>query len=483
MSTAVPTRRPDPARPTAEASPAGASRRRPAPVWLALLAASLPMFMATLDNLVMTGALPVISRHLNPSVEQLQWFVNAYTLTFATLMIPIATLGDRLGRRRTFVVGIAVFALGSIGSALSSTPAELITARALQGVGGAAIMPLSLALLAGAVPASRRAMAIGVWGGVSGLGVALGPVVGGAVVDGLSWQAIFWLNVPVAAVAVPLALRGLRESRRVAVRLDVTGLLLSAAGVLLGVWAIVGANDRGWTSATTIGMLVAAVALLVGFVVRERRTDHPLVPLRLFRSRSFSVSNAASFAFSVGMFGAVFLLTQFLQIGGGYSPFAAGLRTLPWTAAPMLVAPVAGMLAPRFGVRPFVAGGLVLQTAALGWLAALVGPTVDYPALVPAFVLAGVGMGLTFAPVATAVLAGLKESDHATASSVNSTIREVGVALGVAVLTAVFLAADGAFTPAAFSAGLTPALWTGTAVLAVGAAVSFLMPRGTGKEH
>ncbi|MGC5168444.1 MFS transporter [Luteimicrobium sp. DT211] len=481
MSTAAPARQPGPAAP---AEPARRAHPRPAaPVWLALLAASLPMFMATLDNLVMTGALPVISRHLNPSVEQLQWFVNAYTLAFATLMIPLATLGDRLGRRRTFVAGIAVFALGSVGSALSSTPTELIAARALQGVGGAAIMPLSLALLAGAVPAARRAMAIGVWGGVSGLGVALGPVVGGAVVDGLSWQAIFWLNVPVAAVAIPLALRGLRESERVSVRLDVTGLVLSAAGILLGVWAIVGANDRGWGSATTVGMLVAAVLLLVAFVVRERRTDHPLVPLRLFRSRSFSVSNVASLAFSVGMFGAVFLLTQFLQIGGGYSPFAAGLRTLPWTAAPMLVAPVAGMLAPRFGVRPFVAGGLVLQTVALGWIAALIGPTVDYPSFVPAFVLAGVGMGLTFAPVATAVLSGLPESDHATASSVNATIREVGVALGVAVLTAVFLAAGGAFTPAAFADGLEPALWVGTAVLGVGAACSFLMPRATGKER
>ncbi|MFC8733381.1 MFS transporter [Luteimicrobium sp. NPDC057192] len=474
MSTAVSTRRPS--------SAPGVRRQRTAPVWLALVAASLPMFMATLDNLVMTGALPVISRHLSPSVEQLQWFVNAYTLAFATLMIPLATLGDRLGRRRTFVVGIAVFALGSIGSALSGTPTELIAARTLQGVGGAAIMPLSLALLAGAVPATKRAMAIGVWGGVSGLGVALGPVVGGAVVDGLSWEAIFWLNVPVAAVAIPLALRGLRESERVSVRLDVAGLVLSAAGVLLGVWAIVGANDRGWGSATTVGMLVAAVALLVAFVVRERRTDHPLVPLRLFRSRSFSVSNAASLAFSVGMFGAVFLLTQYLQIGGGYSPFAAGLRTLPWTAAPMLVAPVAGMLAPRFGVRPFVAGGLVLQTVALGWLAALVGQTVDYPSFVPAFVLAGVGMGLTFAPVATAVLAGVPETDHATASSVNATIREVGVALGVAVLTAVFLAAGGAFTPATYADGLKPALWVGTAVVGVGAVVSFLMPRSTGKE-
>ncbi len=477
MSTAVPTRRPTPA-------PVGSGRPRPAaPVWLALVATSLPLFMATLDNLVMTGALPVISQHLHPSVEQLQWFVNAYTLTFATLMIPLATLGDRLGRRRTFVAGIVVFALGSIGSALSTDPTQLIAARTLQGLGGAAIMPLSLALLAGAVPASRRAMAIGISGGVSGLGVALGPVVGGAVVDGLSWQGIFWLNVPVAVVAIPLVLRGLPESARTSVRLDVTGLVLSAAGVLLGVWAIVGANDRGWGSATTVGMLVAAAVLLVGFVLQERRAAHPLVPLRLFRSRSFSVANVAGFAFSMGMFGAVFLLTQYLQIGGGYSPFAAGVRTLPWTAAPMVVAPIAGALSARFGVRPFVSVGLVLQAVALGWLALLVGPDLSYPSVVPAFVLAGVGMGMTFAPVSTAILAGQPERDHATASSVNATIREVGVALGVAVLTAVFLAGGGAFTPATFADGLTPALWVGTAVVAAGAAVSFLMPRSTGKER
>ena len=197
---------------TAPPVPASRSSRRAVPVGLALAAASLPMFMSTLDNLVMTSALPVIQRALSASVEQLQWMMNSYTLAFATLMLPAATLGDRWGRRRVFLVGIAVFTLASMGSALSTTTSALIAARALQGVGAAAIMPLSLTLLAGAVPASRRAMAIGVWGGVSGLGVALGPVIGGAVVDGFSWQGIFWLNVPVAVVAIPLILRALPES-------------------------------------------------------------------------------------------------------------------------------------------------------------------------------------------------------------------------------------------------------------------------------
>ncbi|MGM7421455.1 DHA2 family efflux MFS transporter permease subunit [Cellulosimicrobium sp. ES-005] len=467
--------------PSAAHAPPEAGPRRARPVALALVAASLPMFMATLDNLVVTGALPVISAALRPTVEELQWFVNAYTLTFAALMLPAAALGDRFGRRRVFVAGIALFTLASAGAALASTPGALVAARAVQGAGAAAILPLSLALLVGAVPPARRALAIGVWSGVSGLGVALGPLVGGAVVEGLSWEAIFWLNVPVALVAVPLVLAGLRETFGRRQPFDVPGLLLAGSGILLAVWGIVDAERRGWGSGATIATLSLATALLVLFVVHESRTAHPLVPLRLFRSRSFSAANVASLAFAVGMFGAVFLLTQFLQVGLGFSPLEAGVRTLPWTAAPMVVAPLAGALAGRLGTRPLVVGGLVLQAAALGWMAALVGSGTSYAALVPAFVLAGVGMGLTFAPVSTAALAGVGDADHATASGVNATVREVGVALGVAVLTAAFLGAGGALTPAAFATGLAPALALGTAVLVVAVVAGLAIPRGTGR--
>ncbi|WP_223404354.1 MFS transporter [Occultella gossypii] len=459
--------------------PAGAPpTTRVVPVWLALLAASLPMFMATLDNLVMTGALPVIAAELHPSVEQLQWFVNAYTLAFATFMIPAATLGDRLGRRRVFLAGIVVFTLGSVAAALSGSSEALIAARALQGVGAAAILPLSLTLLADAVPDHRRPLAIGVWGGVSGLGIAIGPLVGGAVVEGVNWAAIFWLNVPVAAVAIPLAIRGLRATRGRRQRLDLPGLVLAGTGILVGVWAIVDANEAGWSSVRIIAMLAAAVVLLVLFVLRQARTDHALVPLRLYRLRSFSAANAAAFTFSLGMFGAVFLLTQFLQISQGFSPLEAGVRTLPWTAAPMLVAPLAGVLAGRIGVRPLVVTGLALQTVALGWMAWSIhtDPSV-YAALVPAFVLAGLGMGLTFAPLSTAVLADVAESERATASSVNSTMREIGVTLGVAVLTAVFLGAGGGFEPGTYARGLVPALAVGAATLAVATGVSMFLPR------
>src|SRR6478735_9652644 len=270
-------------------------RRSRGRVAVALVAASLPMFMATLDNLVISSALPVIRADLGASVEQLQWFVNAYTLSFATLMLGASTLGDRLGRRRVFVGGISIFALASIGSAMASTPAQLIAARALQGIGGAAILPLSLTLLAAAVPPARRAMAIGVWGGVAGLGVALGPLIGGAVVEGVSWQAIFWINVPIALVAIPFILRALPESYGRREPLDVLGLALVGAGVFTGVWGITRGNIDGWTSTRVVVALVASLVLLVAFLLRENRTRYPLIPLRLFRSRSFSIANIAGF--------------------------------------------------------------------------------------------------------------------------------------------------------------------------------------------
>ena len=469
-----------PAPPRMPDAPSLARRRGTA---LALVAASVPMFMATLDNLVMTTALPVLHTELSASLEQLQWMVNAYTLSFATLMIAAATLGDRWGRRRVFVAGIVVFALASVASALATSAELLIAARAVQGAGAAAIMPLSLTLLAAAVPAARRAMAIGIWGGVSGLGVALGPVVGGAVVDGISWEAIFWINVPVAVVAVPLVLWALPESHGRRQPLDLAGLALAGAGILALVWAIIRGNDDGWGSARVVGGMLLGAALLGAFLLREQRTRYPLIPLRLFRVRSFAVANASALVFSFGVFGLVFLLAQYLQIGMGYTPLEAGIRTLPWTAAPMVFAPIAGALAPRVGVRPLLAAGLALQAAGLAWQGLIVGTDgLVYADLVPGLALAGIGMGLTFAPSATAVLFDMAPDDHGTASSVNATIREIGGALGVAALVAVFTAADGTLTPDGYVAGLQPAALVAAAVVAVGALVVLVgMPRDTGR--
>ncbi len=457
----------------AEAAPAPPRGR---PLWLTLLAVSLPMFMATLDNLVMTSALPVINVDLHASVSQLEWFMNAYTLAFATLMLAAAGVGDRWGRRRVFVGGIALFTAGSVASALSSTPVSLIVGRAVQGVGAAAILPLSLALLAGAVPEARRALAIGIWGGVSGLGVALGPVIGGAIVDGISWQAIFWINLPVALIAVPLVFAALDETRSMRVRLDPGGVLLAGAAVFLLVWGIVHGNDYGWTAPGVVLPLAAAALLTGAFVAWELRATQPVMPMRLFRSRNFTLANVIAVAFSLGMLGAVFLLVQYLQVVMGYSPLEAGLRTLPWTGAPMIVAPLAGVLAPRLGLRTLLVAGMVAQAGSLAWMAALLGPGMAYGSLVAPMVLAGVGMGLTFAPVATAVLVDVPDADHAAASSANSTLREVGVALGIAVLTAVFLGAGGTISPAGFDGALQPALLVGAASVAAGAVAALLLP-------
>ena len=451
----------------------GASRGRRVPVWLALVAASLPMFMATLDNLVMTSALPVIRADLGSTVSQLSWFMNAYTLAFASFMLPAATLGDRLGRRRVMIAGLSVFTLASIASALSTSSEALIAARAVQGVGAAAIMPLSLTLLASSVPERRRAMAIGIWGGVSGLGVALGPVVGGAVVEGVSWQAIFWLNIPVSLVALPLLMLAVRESRGTWQRLDPVGTALLGGAVFLGIWGIVHGNDDGWGALGVLAPLVLAGLLVPAYLLWARGRDHAVLPLRLFASRGFSVANVIGLTFTIGMFGTVFLLAQYLQVVQGYSPLEAGLRTLPWTAAPMVVAQIAGALASRTGLRALLLVGLTLQTGSLVWFAWLTEHGSAYSAFLVPLAMAGVGMGLTFAPSATAVLQGLPDGDFATASSANSTVREFGVALGIALLTAVFLGNGGQISPEGYDGAIGPALLTGAAAVAValGAAV------------
>jgi EmrB/QacA subfamily drug resistance transporter len=441
-----------------------------------LAAVGIPTFMVTLDNLVVTNALPVIKGELGASLSDLQWFVNAYTLSFAALLLTAAAIGDRLGRRRMFLVGITLFTLASAACALATEPWMLTAFRAIQGIGAAAVMPLSLTLLAGAVPEKQRSAAIGIWGGISGLGVAVGPVVGGAVVDGLNWQWIFWLNVPVGVFAVVLAARVLTESRGTAKRLDLLGLVLATAGVLSIVWGVVHGADDGWTSGTVLGSLIAGVVLLAAFVGWERRTAAPMLPLRLFSVRSFSVVNVVSFTFSVGVFGSVFLLAQFFQVVQHYTPFQSGVRTLPWTAAPLVVAPIAGLIVDRVGPRTLIVIGQFFLAGALGWIALITSATVQYGDFVVPFVLAGVGMGLTFAPSASVVMNSASDADRGVASGTNNTIREVGVAMGVAVLASVFASAGSYESPVRYADGLVPAVWTGAAIVAVGAVVALLLP-------
>lgn len=448
------------------------------PVWLAIVAASLPMFMATLDNLVMTNALPVIHQDLGATVEQLQWFVNAYTLSFATFILLAVALGDRFGRRTIFTVGIVIFTLASAAAALSINPTELIIARAVQGVGGAALMPLSLTLLAGSVPRRLRPLAIGIWGGISGLGVAAGPLVGGAVIEGWNWQGIFWINVPVGIIAVPLALLALPNSFGAKLRADVLGVVLVGVGVLAVVFGIVRGNTAGWDSLQVMGSLVVGAVLLVAFVIWESRSSAPLLPLQLFRDRSFSVAIVVGVTFSFGMFGSVFILIQFLQVVQGASPLQAAVQTTPWTLAPMIIAPLAGIFAPRVGTRILIVAGLALEAIAMFWLAFIITATVPYLDMLAPFIIAGIGMGLVFAPVSTAVLATIPDRDHAKASGTNSTLREIGIALGVAVLTAVFTGAGGQLTPTGYVHAAIPAIVVGAAVLAGSALIALFLPSG-----
>src|SRR6266540_2225024 len=383
---------------------------------------SVALFMVTLDNLVVTMALPSIRLDLGASIEDLEWTVNAYTLSFAVLLLTGAALGDRFGRRRLFAIGLGIFTVASAAAALAPNVESLIAARAVQGVGGAVITPLTLTILSAAVPADKRGLALGAWGGIGGLGVALGPVVGGAVVEGLSWQWIFWLNVPIGVVLAPLAARRLTESFGPDSRLDLRGLGLASLGLLGIVWGLVRGNSVGWGSGEIVGALALGVAFVVTFVLWELRAAAPMLPMRYFRNRTFAATNVASLFMFFGMFGSIFLLAQFLQTVQGYSPLSAGLRTLPWTAMPIFVAPLAGALSDRIGGRPLMAVGLALQAGGLAWVAAVSTPTMAYASIVVPFSLRDVDMALFFAPVANVVLSSVRRSEEGKASGTNNAI-------------------------------------------------------------
>jgi len=458
--------------------------RRGAGAGWAVVASSVPMFMVSLNNLVVTNALYVIGQDMSADVEQLQWVVNAFILAFAGLLLTGAALGDRFGHRRVFLWAIAVFSAGSVACALAGSVAALIAARVVQGIGAAAVLPLSLTLLAAAVPERKRSLAIGLWGGINGMAVAVGPLVGGAVIEGLDWQWIFWINVPVGLVAVPLVLWAIRESRGADRSLDLLGMLLVCSAVTVTVWGIVEAHDAGWASTRILAAFGLAAALLVAFVLWERRVAYPLLPLRFYRVPAFVLSNLSSLTMFFGVFGSIFFLAQYLQGPLGFSAFEAGLRTLPWTAMPMFVAPLAGAFTDRIGGGRLITVGLLLQAAGLGWIATLATADLAYARLVPPMVLAGLGMGLVFAPLSAVVLGSVRPNEAGKASGANNTVREVGGALGIAVLVTVF---QGYFddtvirSPAdaaqAFVNGMVPAIWVGVAVVVLGAVAAAFIPR------
>lgn len=449
--------------------------RRGGAAW-ALVITSVAGFMAALDNLVVTTALPSIRRDLGGALGDLEWTVSAYTLTFAVLLMFGAALGDRFGRRRLFLAGLTVFTGASAAAAMAPGINSLIAARAVQGVGAAIMMPLTLTLLTAAVPAAKRGMAYGIWGAVNGLAVASGPLIGGSLTEHVSWHWIFWLNVPLGLALLPLARLRLAESYGSGAALDIPGTLLASGGLFGIVYGLVRGPADGWTSALVLTGLFAGAALLTGFVLYGVRAKNPMLPMRLFRSRAFSGINAASLLMFLGMFGSIFLLSQYMQGVLGYSPTEAGLRMLPWTGMPMLVAPIAGILSDRIGGRPVVAAGLFLQAVGLGYMALVATANASYAAQLPALIISGVGMALYFAPAANLVMSSVRPQEQGIASGANNALREVGGALGVAIMSSIFAAQGGYESGQAFVDGLRPALVTGSAVVALAGIAALLIP-------
>jgi EmrB/QacA subfamily drug resistance transporter len=437
---------------------------------------SVALFMVTLDNLVVTTALPVIRTDLHASLSELEWTVNAYTLTFAVLLLTGAALGDRFGRRLMFTIGLAIFTAASAAAAVAPTPAALDLARAAQGVGGAIVMPLTLTILSAAVPAERRGLALGAWGGIGGLAVAFGPLFGGAVVSGISWHWIFWLNVPIGLVLAPLALTRLTETHGPSSKLDLPGLVLVSTGLFGIVWGLVRGNSVGWGSPEIVGALTLGAIVTALFVLWELRAPAPMLPMRFFRNRTFTLTNVSSLFMFFGMFGSIFLLSQFFQTVQGYSPFGSGLRILPWTAMPIFIAPIAGAMSDRVGGHRLMGVGLSLQAIGLAWIASVSTPTTPYDELVAPFVISGIGMALFFAPVANVVLSAVRPQEQGQASGANNAIRELGGVFGVAVLASIFAHYGGYGSGTSFVDGMTVSVWVGAVVVAAGAVAAFLVP-------
>ncbi|MEU4588489.1 MFS transporter [Kitasatospora aureofaciens] len=448
-------------------------------VWT-LVITSLAGFMAALDNLVVTTALPSIREELGGGLSDLEWTVSAYTLSFAVLLMFGAALGDRFGRRRMFLIGLSLFTVGSAAAALSPGIGALIAARALQGVGAAVSMPLTLTLLTAAVPAVKRGMAFGIWAGVNGLAIAAGPLIGGALTEHFSWQWIFWVNVPVGVALVPLAALRLRESFGASPALDAVGTVLVSLGLFGVVLGLIRGNPDGWTSPLVLAALAGGLVLLIAFVRYEQRgARHPMLPMRLFRNRTFAAVNASGLLTFLGMFGSIFLISQHLQTVGGYTPQEAGIRMLPWTGVGLVVAPAAGILADRFGGRPIVLVGLTLQGVGLALYAAINDGLghYEYSPVVPAVVMCGVGMAMYFAPTAAMVMDSVRPEEQGIASGANNALREVGGALGVAVLSAVFSARGGDGSAGNFVHAMVPALYVGAGLVLAGAVCALVLPR------
>ena len=433
---------------------------------------STAYFMVVLDALVVITALPRMQRDLHVGLSTLQWTVNSYGIAVAAGIITAAALGDRLGRRRVFAVGLALFTFASAACALTPDVSVLIAARAVQGLGGAVVLPLSLTILTEAFPAERRGMIVGIYGGLAGLAVAAGPLVGGGVTEGIDWHWIFWINVPIGVIATLLSLRLLPESHGTPARLDLPGVEFVSSAVVGIVWALVRANDRRWGSAEIVVTLTVGVALLCAFLLWERRASEPMLPLRLLRTRAFAAGNGTAFLMSSAIFTAGLLVTQYFQLALGYSPLGTGIRLLPWLVTPMFVSPVAGALSDRIGRRPVIATGLLLQALGFGWVALRASVGTSYVELVLALLVAGVGISMALPTVPTAVLSAVEPAEMGKASGISNMMQRFGAVFRVAVASSVFAAYGHRGSPAGVTDGFRPALAVCALLSLLGAATA-----------
>jgi EmrB/QacA subfamily drug resistance transporter len=437
---------------------------------------ALASFMVALDTQVLTAALATLRADFGAPMEALQWTVNAFNLSFAVLLLTGAALGDRFGRRRLFAAGIALFMASSIACALSTGILGLIAARAAQGAGAALVMPLGMVLLSTAFPREERARALGIFSGVVGIAVLAGPAIGGAITEGLGWQWIFWINLPIGLIAIMMAMTRLRESFGPSAALDIPGLALVAASAFAMVWGLLRGNAAGWSSAEVLIALVAGLLLAVAFIACELQASAPMVPMRLFRSRALSSGIIAGFLLYGAMYGVLFLLPQFLQTTLGYGPLGAGLRLLPWTATLFVTAPIAGAVVSKIGERPLVAIGLLMQAIGLGWIAMIMTPDIAYSTMIAPLVVAGVGVSMAMPAVQNAVLGSVSVVEAGKASGVFNMGRFLGGMFGIAALVAVFSANGAASSPATFSAGFAAAMMVAAALSLLGAFAGLWLP-------
>ncbi len=449
--------------------------------WVVALT-STAYFMVVLDSVVVITALPRMQRDLHVSLSSLQWTLNAYGIAFAAGIITAAALGDRFGRRKVFTIGLALFTVASVACALAPSLSVLIVARTVQGLGGAVVLPLSLTILTAAFPVERRGMIVGIYGGLAGLAVAMGPIVGGALTQSIDWHWIFWINVPIGVVAVSLGLRLLPESYGAPERLDLVGVGLVTAGVVALVWALTRANDVGWASAETIGSLAAGTSLLAAFLRWEHRVAQPMVPLRMFAGRDFVIGNVATFLMSGAIFAGGLLVTEEFQLARHFSPVGAGVRLLPFFATPMVVSPMAGALSDRIGRRPIIVVGLSMLTAGFVWVAWRGSLGTSWIELVIALLVAGVGISMALPTVPTAVLSAVAPHEMGKAAGINYMAQRFGAVFAVATGSAVFASSGGLGSPATVTAGFKPALWACAVFAAMGALAATAMSGRTKAE-